>query len=69
MSEKTQRGPHSPAAKKPSKAAKPGTKSKTVTTAPISEETERGPHSPAAKKTSKTEKRAAQTKAVPLRPH
>jgi hypothetical protein len=64
MSEKTQRGPHSPAAKKTPKAAKRVAKSKTIT-APISEKTQRGPHSPAAKKTSKSAKRADKSKAAP----
>jgi hypothetical protein len=64
MSEKTQRGPHSPAAKKTPKAAKRVAEPETVPFAPMSEKTLRGPHSPAAKRTSKAAESVAKPKTV-----
>ncbi len=68
MSEKTQRGPHSPAAKKTPKAAKRVAEPETVPLAPMSERTQRGPHSPAAKRTSKAVEGVTKPKTVPPAP-
>jgi hypothetical protein len=68
MSEKTLRGPHSPAAKKTPKAAKRVAEPKTGPLAPMSEKTLRGPHSPAAKKTPKAAERVTKPRAVTSAP-